>query len=160
MYEYWLTKRIQREIKTLVKFNICNSEDDIEITEKMFHNTSIRIYIIEFISNKDNKSYKFKITSDYPFECPKLYINNKLFDFYEKSMKYGLLRTNQRYREMGCFTSQPIITQWKIHYIFMDLLRTYDACRESCRRIYFVIIVDIIKRKYLIDDINIIEWLY
>lgn len=149
-------RRIKNEIEKLLKENIC-IEDDIKIDK--YNDIG---YSIEFKNLKDNKYYKFIISNYYPFNAPKIYINDKYILFYHqiKNLEFNILL--KKYTGIECFCCETILcaNNWSPIFTFNHILNDINRYKNARHEIIVRIIVDVIKRKYLIDDINIIEWLY
>lgn len=149
-------KRIKHEIEKLIKLNIC-IEDDIKIGKY-----DDVYYIIEFKNYSDNKYYKFVVSNNYPFNPPKIFINNKSISFYHKIKNLEFSRSLKKYTGMDCFCCETILcsNNWCPSFTFINILHDINRYKDARRQIIDRIIVNVIKRKYLIDDTNIIEWLY
>ena len=155
-------RRIKREIELLIKEKIC-IEDDVGIKDKSdaFH-SNIKDYEVEFKNLNDNKYYKFIISNNYPFKPPKLHINNKPISYYHRVENFEFKKKIKKYTGIECFCCETILcaNNWSPNLTFNKVMKEFDHYRDINRQIVVRLIVDIIKRKYLIDDINIIEWLY
>ena len=149
-------KRIKREIEKLIRENICIG-DDIKIDK---HNNFD--YFIEFKNLLDNKYYKFIVCNNYPFKPPKIFINNKSISFYHQIKNLEFNRSLKKYTGIECFCCETILcsNNWGPVFTFTSVLDDINRYKDARRQIIVRIIVDVIKRKYLIDDTNIIEWLY
>lgn len=149
-------RRIKHEIQKLIKQNIC-IEDDIKIDK--YNNIE---YNIEFTNLHDNKNYKFIISNYYPFNAPKIYINDKYIIFNHQIKNLTFNKLLKKYTGIECFCCETIIcgNNWTPSFTFTDILNDINKYRNTREQILNHIIVDVIKRKYLIGEINIIEWLY
>lgn len=156
-----LQRRMKREFEILIKENICD-EQDIQIKEKIDNLCSnVKDYIIDFKYSKDNKFYNFQITNNYPFKPPKIKINNCSTNFaypFHSHFRCAL----KKYAGIECFCCESILcsNNWSPQFTIKDIINDINIFRSAIRQVIDHIIVDVIKRKYLIDDINIIEWLY
>ena len=150
----YLRRRIQREVDFLVSENICNKEEtSISQYEKNF--------IFQFKNLKDKKNYEFIVSQSYPFKPPKLLINNKLIDFdHHCSDEMRILL--KKYTGIECFCCESILccNNWSPILTFKHIIDDINRFRKAISKINICIILDIIKRKYLNKDINIIEWLF
>jgi ubiquitin-protein ligase len=148
-------KRIKREVDLLVSSDIC-IEDEVEI------NNDNNQYIVSIKNPIHNKNYEFKISNDHPFKPPKLFINNKPINFHHKmsseKFKYSLIK----YTGIDCFCCETILcsNNWSPQFTLKDIIYDINRYFDARHQVVVRIIVDVIKRKYLVDDINIIEWLY
>ena len=157
-----LRKRIKREIEMLVKENIC-SEDNIQIKEKIEPQySSIKDYSIQFKNLKDNNCYQFITSSNYPFKPPKVFINNKPLQLYHQIANVEFKAKLRKYTGIECFCCETILccNNWDPQFTIKNVLDDINKYRDARREVIVRIIIDVIKRKYLIDDTNIVEWLY
>jgi len=149
-------RRIKREIEKLIRENIC-IEDIIKIDK--FNDVD---YFIEFKNLFDNKYYKFIVSNNYPFNPPKIFINGKSIMFFHQVSNVEFSRSLKKYTGVECFCCESILcsNNWAPSFTFTSILNDINRYKDARRQIIVRIIIDVIKRKYLIDDINIIEWLY
>lgn len=152
----FIRKRIKREIEMLVNKNI-SLEDDFKINK--YKDVD---YFIEFKNLKDNNYYKFVISCYYPFTPPKLYINDKSINFYHKITNLEFSRKLTKYTGIQCFCCETLLCRdnWSPQHTLNNILDDINRYRDARHQIVVRIIVDVFKRKYLMDDINIIQWLY
>lgn len=151
-----ILKRIKREVELLVSSNIC-LEDQFEI------NTDNNEYTVSIKNIIDNKNYEFKISNYHPFKPPKLFINKKLITFHHDKILSEKFRGSLiKYTGIECFCCETILcsNNWCPHFTLKDIIDDINKYCDARHQIVIRIIVDVIKRKYLIDDVNIIEWLY
>ena len=156
----FLRKRIKREIEILIKENIC-IENDIKIKDNIDCINNFE-YIISFKNLNNNKFYKFIISNNYPFNPPKLHINDKPISFYHQITNLDFLKNLKKYTGIQCFCCETILCSdnWSPAFTMSRVINDIDKCKDARHQVIIRIIVDVIKRKYLIDDTNIIEWLY
>lgn len=149
-------KRIKREIEKIIRENI-SIEDDIKIGKY-----DCVDYFIEFKNLNDNKYYRFVVSNNYPFKPPKIFINNKSISFYHQIQNLDFSRALKKYTGIECFCCETILcsNNWGPAFTFTSVLDDINSYKDARRQIIVRIIIDVIKRKYLIDDTNIIEWLY
>jgi hypothetical protein len=153
--------RIKRELNFLINKKIF-IEDEYSIKQhidKRCNCYDCIDYAIEFKNSKDHKYYKFLISNHYPFKPPKLYINNRPSTFYYETKNYQFNENLKKYLGIECFCCK-IINNWGPQFTINSILDEINQCRDDRQQILVRIMVDIIKRKYLFYDINIIEWLY
>lgn len=155
-------KRVKRELQLMIRKNICIEQD---ILVKQNNDTSYKKYPeyeVIFKNLNDNKYYKFIIPYNYPFKHPKLYIDNKYINFKHNTMNSEFCKKLKQYTGIQCFCCETILcsNNWSPGFTMISVLEEIDKYREARHQIAVRIIIDVIKRKYLIDDINIIEWLY
>ena len=152
----YLRRRIKREIDILINESICfkNEFSIMEWSQKEF--------VIGFNNIKDNKYYEFIISETYPFKPPKLRINNKLIDFYNCINSNEIRLYFKKYTGIECFCCESLLccNNWSPVLTFKHIIDDINRFRKAISKINICIILDIIKRKYLNKDINIIEWLF
>lgn len=158
-----IKRRLQREFEKLVLNELLSPESvsvKLEETKRSFTTN----YIVTFYSSVHNKYFEFIISSDYPFKPPKLnlnfkpysylyYLNSKSPEFKDKLMKYKNIRC-------FCCISKLCNDNWSPGYTIQHVMDEVDAFKNICLDIVKVVIVNVIKRKYLIEDIDIIKWLF
>jgi ubiquitin-protein ligase len=152
----FLRNRIKREVDKLIKMNKC-IDDDI----KIFKENDIE-YLIEFRNLDDNKYYKFLISNNYPFIPPKIFINEKSIMLNHEIKNLAFKISLKKYTGIECFCCETILCRnnWNPAFTFINVLNDINKFRDARRQIIVRIIIDVIKRKYLLADTNIIEWLY
>jgi ubiquitin-protein ligase len=148
-------KRIKREVDLLVTSDIC-IEDEVEI------NNDNNQYTVSIKNQIYNKNYEFKISNVHPFKPPKLFIDNKLINFHHKNTSESFRNSLIKYTGIECFCCETILcnNNWSPQFTLKDIIYDIYKYRDARHQVAIRIIVDVIKRKYLIDDVNIIEWLY
>jgi hypothetical protein len=72
------------------------------------------------------------------------------------------MKNLKKYTGIQCFCCETILcsNNWGPQFTIKNILDDINKYRDARREVIVRIIVDIIKRKYLIYDTNIIEWLY
>jgi predicted peptidase len=72
------------------------------------------------------------------------------------------LKNLKKYTGIQCFCCETILCSdnWSPAFTMNHVINDIDKCKDARHQVIIRIIVDVIKRKYLIDDTNIIEWLY
>lgn len=158
--------RIKNEILKILNSGFCDSND---ISINSVTDSDSNNYCLIYINNvKNKKIYKFNITSSYPYLPPKLeiqlypYIEFKPYNYYLNF--HSLDFKNKLYKHKGtkCFCCYTKICpeNWTPTITFLDVINETIHYHNVCREIADRVMVDVIKRKYLIDDIDIITWLY
>ena len=153
-----LKKRIGKEIELLIQQNL-TTENDIKI-KRTFGNCFE--YDVSFKNHKDNKYYKFVISHNYPFNSPTVFINEKSVMLNHYSNNSDFRNSLKKYTGYECFCCETILcgNNWDPSCTITRALDDINKFRDARRQVIVRIIVDVIKRKYLINDTNIIEWLY
>ena len=157
-----IRNRIKRELEKFINDNLCTKEE-INITPIIENNhNTIQGYDIEIQNIKDNKHYCFTISNNYPFTPPKLRINYKPIGFYHMTNNNKFRSDLKKYTGIECFCCETILcaNNWSPGLTLKHVINDIDKFRNAFRQVIDRIIVDVIKRKYFFNDINIIEWLY
>jgi hypothetical protein len=148
-------KRIKREVDLLISSNIC-LENQVEIKSE---NNEYTVEIKNLIGKKD---CEFKISSYHPFKPPKLFIDKKVINFHHRSNSETFRNSLIKYSGIECFCCETILcnNNWSPQFTLKDIINDIYKYRDARHQVVIRIIIDVIKRKYLIDDVNIVEWLY
>jgi hypothetical protein len=154
----YLKKRIISELNILKEANYIN-----EYT--YFHISVIKDkqYKINFTCDADQNIYTFLITDTYPFYPPmSVYINYIPYDTYKKIQSPYFINALFKYKNIKCFCCESILNpnKWSPHYLIKNIIQEFMDNKKTCLEISQRIIVDVIQRKYLNKDINILEWLF
>jgi ubiquitin-protein ligase len=157
-----IRRRIERELLQLLEFNIIDPFNVyISFDNNRQTNYNKNYYTISFYSMKDNNLYVFELDIDYPFRPPKFYINYNpyLYYLYIRSPEFSQnLFKYYRIRCMCCET-KLCYDNWSPIYTMKYILDEAQQFKKMNKTLISCIFINIIKRKYLIDNINIIEWL-
>ena len=158
-----LRKRIKRDLELLINDNYLHEDSLISIeinTDKRLMDR--QSYKIEFCNYKDYRTYELIVPRDYPFYPPKLKINYKPYSEYHNIDAIEFRQALLKFKGIRCFCCETILcgNNWGPQFTFKKILEEVEYFREAVREISYRVIIDVIKRKYLINDINIIEWLY
>lgn len=149
-------KRIKREVEQLITSKFC-IENQVEI--KNIDNGEYNVIITNLF---DKKTCEFKMSSNHPFKPPKLFIDNRLISFHHKINSENFRNSLIKHTGIDCFCCETILcgNNWSPQFTLKDVICDIYKYRDARHQVIIRIIVDVIKRKYLVDDINIIEWLY
>lgn len=150
-----IKKRIKREIEQLVVSNICNLDDVSIVMNNGDYETKVILQL-------NSKIYEFYIHNYYPFRPPKLYINNIKYLSHHSVLSEKFRNDLRKYAGIDCFCCETMLCSdnWSPKLTIKDILEEYHRYKNACREVVQRIIVNVIIRKYLNDDINIIQWLY
>lgn len=157
--------RIKRELKQLITNNYfyLNSliiepyidENNINKTYDYSQKYLIGLSTIDF------NYFQIIVNSNFPFNAPKLLINFKPYCnyLYIKSDKFK--ENIYKYKNIRCLCCNTILcgNNWSPCFTFKHIIDEVNNNKSLCIEISKLVYVDIIKKKYLINDINIIEWL-
>lgn len=158
--------RIKNELIKLINSGYCDSQSiyiERDYIERDKFNINLQNYcIINIFSKINNKNYRFFISNSYPFIPPKIELQYKSYWNYLKIYSYDFKELLYKYKGITCFCcyTKTCINNWSPLVTIVDIINesieNYNICLEISHRV----IINVIKRKYLIDDIDIITWLY
>jgi ubiquitin-protein ligase len=152
-----LARRIKRELENIKKLEIFCDDSDVTITKY-----SDKDFYIFLKNRKDNRLYKFIIPTNYPFSPPGLEINNKPYLYYLRFNSNKFRDTFYKYKGPKCLCCETLLcsNNWSPQYTLINIMDEVSEFHNECHEIVVRLIVDVIKRKYLHRDINILEWIY
>jgi ubiquitin-protein ligase len=119
--------------------------------------------VFQVVSNTHN-NYKIFIPDNYPFVPPtKVIINgtshNKFFNIISIRLKNMLKHVTNSKIECLCCASYLCKTNWMPTIGMEALLTQFEEFKNIKKRIYTNILVNQIKEKYGIIDVDLLEWL-
>ncbi len=152
-----LAKRIKYELSNLKNSGIVNNYCDFIITKNNKDGLNVK-----FISCRDNLLYNFIVPSNYPFSAPVLELNNKPYSYYLSFYFNNCKDMFHKYKGKKCFCCETALycNNWNHTFTFKDIINEVNKFHKECREITDNVIINVIKRKYLTDNINILEWLH
>ena len=148
-------KRITRELQLLPE--LCSSIS-IYIDEK----NNLPVITVEDKGSKSYNIYSFTIDNTYPFRNPNIEINFIPYSEFLRINSIGFSNNLKKVKGIDCFCCNSITNynNWRptatMSYIIKEI-RQYKKIRKD---VINKIISDIIKKKYLNDDINLQSWLF
>jgi hypothetical protein len=153
----YLKKRVISELNILKEANYINEYTYLHISI-----VKDKQYKIIFTCDVDQNIYTFLITDTYPFYPPAVYINYLPYDKYKNTDSPYFINSLLKYKNFHCFCCESILNKnkWSPHYQLKSIIEEFIEYKNICIEISHRTIVDVIKRKYLNKDINIIEWLF
>ena len=149
-----ISKRIKRELDGLYKLFI-----DIDVS---IENDNLKIVIKE-INNKYKFMYGFLITQNYPFSPPKIFFQNKpYYDFLkgnytESQISFIKEKTG---KQCLCCSSYSCHYNWTPAVTINKIINEINIIKVLKRHIINMILTNKIKKKYLVDDIDLLSFLY
>jgi tRNA U38,U39,U40 pseudouridine synthase TruA len=154
-----VARRIKRELEKMINFGICQN-DDISISKNVDFNNDFE-YHVSIYNNKDKRHYEFILYNHYLFSPPRLILNHKPYSEYLKFNSEVFTRIFYKYKGNRCFCCETKLrgVNWCPQITMLNVMDEVDRFHKDCKEIADIIIVAVIKRKYLINDINIIQWL-
>lgn len=147
-------RRIRKELQDLYNFY-----NDIEVD---IIDDNIKVTISEVINDK-KQNYSFLITVNYPFEPPKIFYQNKTYlDFLKinYTRKDFLLLKKVSGQDCFCCHSYNCRNNWSPAITLKKIIEEIYIIKKIKRNIIYKICADIIKKKYLIQDIDLDSWLF
>ena len=155
-----IARRIKRELEKMMNYGICKN-DNISISRNKTYNNEFDYHIVIFNDN-DKRLYEFILSSYYPFKPPKLILNYKPYFEYFRFTSNSYRDLFYKYKGQRCFCCETKTCgdNWGPSHLLVDIMNEVNQFYTECKEISHIICIKVIKRKYLIDDINIIEWLY
>ena len=152
-----IARRIRHELQKMKNIGIFCDDADISIT-KYFD----RDFHIIIKNAKDKRLYKFIIPPNYPFSPPRLELNYKPYSSYLRFQSEKFTKLFYKHKGYKCFCCESVLCpdNWGPEITLSKIMDEVNAFHKECREIADIVFVNVIKRKYLIDDINILEWLY
>ena len=121
----------------------------------------LKFIIMEKFKNINNE-YAFIIDRNYPFHPPIFHINNKNYLQYLKLPSNRFSEQLKKLTNESCLCCSSLCCKYKWSpaiklYMFINEL---NKIRQYKRNIVYKILSDHIKDKYLIDDVDIISFLF
>jgi hypothetical protein len=156
-----IRRRLEREFVNLVSLDLIYPETVmVELCEnKMSHYPS---FLVSFVKIKGHMYFEFIVNINYPFTPPKLNINFRPYLHYLNFKSSHFKEMLFTYKKIRCFCCKTILCgdNWVPSLTLKNILEETEHFKNICRDISHIIIINVIKRKYLIDDININDWLF
>jgi ubiquitin-protein ligase len=153
-------KRIIRELNDLYKhYNVIISDIDKDYTYN--RNAKITVSAFEELNGKQS-SYKFIIDMNYPFVPPSVYYNNKKYSDLLRCNSECEIRILKLLKGIDCLScsSYTCRDNWSPAVTMNHIINEIKYSKKCKRDIIYKIIADKIKRKYLIDDIDLDSYLF
>jgi hypothetical protein len=153
-------KRIKKDVENLINLYPNNKilVDDVfgYITLELYDNE------INTIDDNVNPIYKFIIKKMYPFSPPDVYYKNLHYDNIYKisSQRQQTYLKQLTSKDCLCCCSILCSNNWCISLNFFDIIHEINNFRKIKKNIFIKIIVDQIKNKYLVSDINLDCYLF
>ncbi len=154
-------RRLERELTGIVNLNLCNPET-MTFTSRLDEVTHEHVYTLTMYHNHQHKWYEFFFGSHYPFAPPRLRINRKSYESYMRVGSTHFKLALGTYIGLPCFCCKTILCldNWTPILLLKDIFQEVNNFQTMCRQVSLHVIVNVLKRKYLIDDINLLEWLF
>lgn len=150
-------RRLRRELEKM------NDQYPGNIILEPHNDDSIKVTICEISVESKIQKYQFIVSSNYPFTPPKIFFQNRPYleflktPYDQKSRKILKQITGQ---ECFCCHSVNCIDNWGPAITLSRIIDEVKRTKTQRRAIINKLIADKIKWRYLIDDINLDEWLF
>jgi ubiquitin-protein ligase len=156
-----IRRRLEREFINLISLDLIYPETVFINFNKdnQIHNHNL--ISVSFITTKEYRHFEFIITLHYPFHPPKLNINFKPYIYYLNFNSLEFRENLFKHKNVRCFccNTKTCSDNWSPGFTLKHILEEVEEFKQNCRDISYILIIDVIKRKYLNSDINIVEWL-
>lgn len=152
--------RVKRELREMIEQNLCDPES-ISFTCEIDNISKHHFYKLNLRHNLDHRWYEFILSPHYPFRAPKLRLNNRAYEtFLCSSVAFN--KALDKFTGNKCLCCKSMLCQdnWAPIMLLKQVFAEVQLYHNFCRKVSTHIIVNVVKRKYLIDDINLLEWLY
>jgi len=150
-----VSRRLKREFISMYKLY-----DKIMIESNQI-TSAFNVIVYELIDNK-SVCYKFTINHNYPFIAPIVFLNNRTYKtFLCGKTKYEDIHL-KKFTGLNCLccASLTCLDNWSPRHTLTNLIDEIKYYKKIKRDLVFKIITDVIKFKYLIDDIDLASWLF
>jgi hypothetical protein len=150
-----VSRRLKREFTTMYKLYDAIT---VELNE---NSLEIDVIIYELIDKK-KVCYKFVIGRNYPFIAPTVFLNNHTYKkLLASKTKYEVNNLKKLYNiDCLCCVSLTCTNNWSPREMLHNIIDEIKYYKKIKKVLVFKIIADIIKRKYLIEDIDLCSWLF
>jgi len=158
-FQIFQSSRIKNRILYDIK-ELLNREEMTNLNIENL-NDQIHLSINEKIMNK-KVTYKFIITKDYPFKPPIVYYNAKSFIELTKISNLKSFDIMKKIHPHYCLCCCLITcqTNWLPIYNMSNVINEIKKYRQYRQDIVIKILLDKIKFKYLIEDIDLDSWFF
>ena len=149
-------RRIAKELETMYPLFA-------QINVKMRDDQLLEITIYEISTENELQIYGFVLKSDYPFRPPAIFYQNRPYLEYLLSSQFvrnsGIIKTVSGH---SCFCCHSVncTDNWSPAMTLSKIINEIRRIKTQKRHIINKIMCHIIKRKYLIDDIDLDGWLF
>lgn len=125
--------------------------------------TSVKVSIYEISADAKIQKYGFIISSNYPFNPPKIFFQNRPYlDFLKMGYDLNIRKIFKQIVGQECFCCHSIncSDNWSPAITLSRIIDEVKRIKGQRRQIINKLLADKIKCRYLIDDINLDEWLF
>lgn len=145
--------RITKEIEKLYKLHT-----DV-VAETSIDNVTQHLVLHIFIKNN---VYKFIIKKFYPFVVPTIFFNDVSYSNYLKLSSIRIMNNAKSLSNMECFCCHSFLCsdRWNPTISLNDIIIEITNFQKIKQMCYIKLLLDNIKTKYLIHDIDILSFLF
>ena len=152
-----ISRRLKRELINMYKLY-----DNIHV-HLIQTSTVCSIIVNETVSGK-RVCYKFEITYNYPFVCPNVFLNNHKYNNFLISNQNYEFADIKKMAGIHCFCCESITSlckdKWSCRNTLQDIITEIKFFKNIKRKIILKLLIDKIKYKYLLCDIDIATWIF
>jgi len=152
-------KRLHKE---LIGMQQNNTENDNKIELELTDTNEVRVNIYSTNQQNEWNAYGFVITYDYPFRPPRIFYQNRPYvDFLRTTMNNDR-RQFRRITGYDCFCCSSIscANNWRPSFTLKSIISEIQVIKQKKRDFINKLMVDKIKRRYLVADIDLDSWLF
>ena len=150
-----IKRRLKREIDAMYSLF-----DEIIVSEDIEYN--LNVTVIDNSNNKKQK-YHFIIDNSYPFVPPKIFFQGRPYiDFLKVNYSNKIFNLFKKItgKDCLCCNSFNCRDKWSPDITLKKIIDEICLFKLEKRKVLNKLLADKIKNKYLIDDINLDEWLF
>jgi len=148
--------RIMRELVLLL------DDEFLQILNLTYDNKGHPIVTVADCNTDNIAVYEFHLPNTYPFSAPKVVVNSMLYNDFLRIHSPTFLTLLKKITKMNCLCCNSFLCgeNWtpvaKLGKIIVEI-RMFRKCKRDIVNKFYA---DKIKSKYLIEDVNLDEWLF
>ena len=148
--------RIMRELVLLL------DDEFLQILNFTYDNKGHPIVTVADCNTDNIAVYEFHLPNTYPFSAPKVIVNSRLYTDFLKIYGLTYLSLLKKITKMNCLCCNSFLCgeNWtpvaKLGKIIAEI-RMFRKCKRDIVNKFYA---DKIKAKYLIEDVNLDQWLF
>lgn len=162
--ETCLKNRIKNEFKELVSLytNTTNTTNNDNYELFISYDPTISEVIITLFEKNYNNEYTFIVNKKYPFQPPTFRFNNKPYSYYLNLPSEKFAKQLKQFTNKSCFCCSSLSCKynWSPGIKLKMFIDELNQIRHHKRNIVYKLLVEKIKYKYLIDDIDLDSLLF
>jgi hypothetical protein len=146
-------KRVKNECETLFPL----------VTDfKVSQNNHGIVLSFKKTNNEKNIHYSFIIGNDYPFKCPDIIINGTNNQTFMKLYVDRHIPFLKQWKGIECFCCQSLFCSenWGPIISFKQIINEIEKVIQIKGGLVILILIEKIKKQYLINDIDLFWWIY